>query len=153
MCRPQLEHELVLFTKIDLLQVLALVEIPREVQSAAVFAAEQHLRIEPVLEHVGRARFARHHRVVTKKMPPEIVSELLRAAIHLPLTEHIEALGIEQEYAARRLAFGVSKRVRVNSLRAAMDGMQTRITGLLGDLLRLDDLDDLRIFPGRASYR
>ncbi len=27
-----------------------------------------------------------------------------------------------------------------------MDGMQTRITGLLGDLLRLDDLDDLRIF-------
>ena len=41
--RPQLEHELVLLAEVDLLQVLALVQVP-EMQPAAILRAEQHLR-------------------------------------------------------------------------------------------------------------
>ena len=143
MCRAQFEHQLVLFAEVDLLQMLALVEVP-EVQPASIFAAEQDLRNEPVLERVGRSPFAGHHRVVAE-MPPEIIGELLRAPVHLPLAEHVEAFGIEQEYAARRLALGVSERVHIDSLGAAMDGVHARIPGLFGDFLRLDDPDDLRI--------
>ena len=69
--RAQLEDELMLLAEIDLLQVLAPGEVP-EVQTAAVFAAEQDFRNQPVLEGVGRAPLARHHRVVAE-MPPGVV--------------------------------------------------------------------------------
>ncbi len=121
MCRAQFEHQLVLFAEVDLLLVLALVEVP-EVQPASIFAAEQDLRDEPVLERIGGSPFARHHGVVTE-MPPEIIGQLLGTAVHLPLAENIEALGIEQEDAAGRLALGVAERVHIYSFGAAMDGV------------------------------
>ena len=139
----QLEHQLVLLAEVDLLQVLALGEIP-EVQPPAVFAAEQHLRHEPVLEGVGRAPFAGHHGVVAE-MPPGVIGELLRPAIDLPAAERLEALVIHDEDAARRLAVLVAERRHIDAARPAMDGVRARIAGLLGDLLRLDHLDDLRV--------
>ena len=87
--RAQLEHQLVLVAEVDLLQVLALVQVP-EMQPAAVLGAEQHLRDQPVLEGVGRAPFAGDHGVVAE-MPPDIIGEVLRPAIHLPLAAHVEA--------------------------------------------------------------
>ena len=145
MRRAQFENELVFFAEVDLLQVLALVQVP-EVQPASILAAEQHLRNEAVLERVRRSPFARHHGVVAE-MPPEIIGKLLRSAIHLPLAKHVEAVGIEQEYAPGRLALGVSERIHIYALGAAMNGVQPRIPRLLGDLLRLDDPYDLGV-PG-----
>ncbi len=141
--RAQLEDQLVLLAEVDLLQVLALGEIP-EVQPAAVLAAEQHFRHEPVLERVGRAPFAGHHGVVAE-MPPDVIGELLRPAIDLPAAERLEALVIHHEDAARRLAVRVAERRDVDAARPAMDGVRARVAGLLGDLLRLDHLDDLRL--------
>ena len=141
--RAQLEHQLMLLAEVDLLQVLALGEIP-EVQLAAVLAAEQHLGHQPVLERVGGAPFAGHHGVVAE-MPPGVVGEVLRPAIDLPAPERLEALVIHHEHAARSLAILAAERRHVDAARPAMHGVRARIAGLLGDLLRLDHLDDLRI--------
>ena len=88
MRRAQLKHQLVLVAEVDLLHVLALVQVP-EVQTAAVLAAEQQLGDQPVLEHVGRAPLAGHHGIVAE-VPPQVVRELLRPAVHLPRPEHVE---------------------------------------------------------------
>ena len=59
--------------------------------------------LSAVLDHVGRAPFA-GDRDVLAEVPPEVVSEILRAAIDLPPAEHVEALVIEQEDSARAVA-------------------------------------------------
>ena len=88
--RPELEHELILRPEIDLLHMLALVQIP-EMQAPPVFCPEQNLGDQTVLDRVRRAPFARHQRVVAE-MPPRIVGENLRAAVNLPAAEHLEGL-------------------------------------------------------------
>ncbi len=93
--RPEFEHELVLVAEVDGLQVLAFLQIP-EVQSPAVLGAEQHFGDQPVLDCVGRAPLAGDQRIVAE-VPPGIIGEILRPAIHLPLPEHVEALVIHQE--------------------------------------------------------
>jgi hypothetical protein len=103
--RPQLENELMLGLKIDLLLVLAPVEIP-EMQLVAVFPGQRELGYEAVLEHVRRAPFAGHHRVVTE-MPPHVIGELLRAAVYLPSTKHVKGLMIHQHDTAGRFSFGM----------------------------------------------
>ena len=142
----QLEDELVLVAEVDGLQVLALVQIP-EVQPPAILGAEQHLRDQAVLERVGRAPFAGDQRVVAE-MPPGVVGEMLRAAIDLPLAAHVEGLVVHQEDAARALALAVAERRDIDAFRAAMDGVRARIAGLVGDLGRLDHLDDLQASSG-----
>ena len=143
MCRAQFENELMFLSEIDLLQVLALVQIP-EMQPPPVFAAEQDFRNQALLEGVGRAPFAGDHGVMAE-MPPEVIGQFLRTAVHFPLTHDLETLRIEQENAARRLAFPVAERVDVDAFRTAMDGVQPGISRLFGHLLRLDDLDNLRV--------
>src|SRR5262249_32820080 len=125
-----------------LLHVLAFVEIP-EMQAAAVLAAEQHLRDQPVLERVGRAPLAGDHGVMAE-MPPRIIGELLRSAIDFPAAEWLARLVIPDEDAARRLAVLGGERSNIDAAGTAMDGVRSRVAGLLGDLLRLDHLDDLR---------
>src|SRR5215831_15912235 len=139
---PELEHELVFFAEIDLLQVRALGEIP-EMQASAVFAAEQNFRNEAVLERVGGAPFAGDHRVVAE-VPPGVITELLRSAVDLPAAEGLETLVIHDEYAARRLAILVSEGRDIDAARSAVDGMRPGIAGLVRKLRRLDDLDDFR---------
>ena len=111
-------------------------------QPPAVLGAEQHLGDEAVLEGVGRAPFAGHHRVVAE-MPPRVIGEMLRAAIDLPLPAHIERFRVHEEDAAGALAFAIAKRRHVDAFRAAMDGVRARIAGARRDLGGLDDLDDL----------
>lgn len=53
----KLERHLIFRSKIQLLQMTALVQIP-DVQLVAVAAFEQDLGIQSVLHHVGRAPFA-----------------------------------------------------------------------------------------------
>src|SRR5437763_16272231 len=112
--------------------MLALGEIP-EMQAAAVFAAEQDFRHEAVLERVGRAPFARHHRVVAE-MPPHIVAEILRAAIDLPLPERLEAFVVHDENAAGSFSLAVAERRDINAARSAMHRVRTRVAGLVGEL-------------------
>src|SRR6516225_1785303 len=141
MRRSQFENQLVLFPEIDLLQMLALGEIP-EMQATPVFASQQDLRHEPIFEYVRRAPFAGDHRIETE-VPPHVVTELLRAAIHLPAAERLESFVIHDEDAAGRLAVLVAERGHINAARAAMDRVRPRVTGLLSDVLGLDDLNDL----------
>src|SRR3954453_11833844 len=102
MRRPQLEDELMLGAEIELLQVLALVQVP-EVQLVPVLPAEQHLGHEAVLEGSRQSPLARHHGVVAE-VPPAVIGELLRSAVDLPASERLEVLGIYDEDAARRLS-------------------------------------------------
>ena len=91
--------------------------------------AEQHLGHEAVLERVGRAPLAGDHGVVAE-VPPEVVGQLLRPAVDLPAAEHVEALVVDQEDAARRLALGVAERADVDALGPAMDGVRPAVAGL-----------------------
>src|SRR5215831_15209065 len=102
--RTQLEDELVLLAEIDLLHMLALGVVP-EMQAVAVSATQQDFRNQAILERVGRAPLARHHRVVPE-MPPGVIAKLLRPAIDLPTTERLEAFVVHHEHPSRALAFG-----------------------------------------------
>jgi hypothetical protein len=51
---------------------------------------------------------------------------------------------IDDEDAARRLAVLVAERSHVDAARTAMHGVRPCVAGFLGDISRLDDLDDLR---------
>ena len=134
--RAQLEHQLVLVAEVDLLQVLALRHVP-EMQPAAVLGAQDLLRDQPVLDHVGRAPLAGHHRVVAE-VPPHVVGEVLRAAVDLPAAEHVEGLVVHHEDAARALALGVAERADVDAAGPAMHGVRPRVARPLGELGRLD---------------
>jgi hypothetical protein len=61
------------------------------------------------------------------------------------LSEHVEAVVVEEEDAAGRIAVTVGERIDVNPLGAAMDRVQPRIIRLFGDFRRLDDAEDLRL--------
>src|SRR5437660_1957635 len=120
-----------LLAEIDLLQMLALGEIP-EVQPAPVFAAEQDFGNEAVLDRVRRAPFAGHHRVVAE-VPPAVIGELLRTALDFPAAERLERLVVHDENAARGLSVLVAERRDVNAAGPAMDGVGTGVAGLLGE--------------------
>ena len=140
--RPQLEHHLVLGPEVDLLHVLARLEVP-DVQPVAVLVAEQQLADQAVLDHLRRAPLARDDGVVVE-VPPEVVRELLRAAVVLPGALDREVVVVEQEDAAGPVAVGVAERRDVDPVRAAVDGVRAAVAGLAGDLLGLDDLHELR---------
>src|SRR5262249_4989428 len=97
--------------------------------------------VQAVLDHIGRAPLAGDHGVAAE-MPPEIVGQLLRAAILLPRALDLETGVVEQENAARPIAIRRADSVDVDRVGAAMDSMGAAIAGLGVDLLRLDRLDD-----------
>src|SRR5205085_4808781 len=109
----------------------------------AILAAQQYLRDQAVLERVRRAPFARDHGVVAK-MPPRVVGKLLRSAIHLPAAERLEALVVHHENAAGRLAVFVAECRHIDSARAAVGRVRTRVSRLIGDFRRFDRLHKLR---------
>src|SRR5258706_14709179 len=94
-------------------------QIP-DVQLVAIAAAQQDLRIHSLAHHVGRSPFAGDESVESK-VPPEIVSEFLRASIQLPLPEDIEALLIHHKNSARTVAVRSSQRAHQDSVGAAMN--------------------------------
>ncbi len=139
--RAQLEHHLVLRAEVDLLHVLARGEVP-DVQLVAVLVAEQQLADEAVLDHVRRAPL-RGDDGAEVQVPPEVVGQLLRSAVGLPLALDREVLVVEQEHAAGPVALRVAERGDVDAVGAAVDRVRAAVAGLAGDLLGLDHLDEL----------
>ena len=91
----------------------------------------------------GRAPLAGDHHVVPE-VPPEVVGQLLRSAILLPLARDVEALVIHQEDAAGAVAVRRAERADVDGVRAAVDGVRAAVAALRHQLVRLNRLDDLR---------
>src|SRR5262249_35835295 len=106
-------------------------------------AAEQDLRHQSIFESVRRAPFAGDHGIEAE-MPPRVVAKLLRAAIDFPAAERLEPLVIHGKDAARRRCTLASEPSHIYAARSAKHGVRRRVAGLLGEVLRLDDLDDLR---------
>jgi hypothetical protein len=50
------------------------------------------------------------------QVPPEVVGELLRPAVHLPAAKHVEGGVVDQEDPARPLALGIAERADVDAL-------------------------------------
>src|SRR5262245_4493361 len=96
---PQFQNYLLLGTKVYRLLMFPPAQIP-EMKMPAVLATQKHLRDQPVFYHVRCAPLTRDHRIVAK-MPPEVIGQILRSAIHFPLAKHVEGLTIEQEDSSR----------------------------------------------------
>ena len=114
-------------------------------QPVAVLVAEQQLADEPVLDHVRRPPLRRDDGAEVE-VPPEVVGELLRPAVGLPLALDGEVLVVEQEDAAGPVSLGVAERGDVDPVRPAVDRVRAAVAGLAGDLVGLDHLHEL----GRA---
>jgi hypothetical protein len=90
----QLEHNLVLVAEIDTLEELPLREAP-EIEVVAEAATEQILGVEAVLDH----RWGRPlggDRDVLVQVPPDVVAEVLLAAIRFPRADHLEGVVVDQ---------------------------------------------------------
>src|SRR3954452_21506415 len=96
-----------------------LAQIP-DVQLVAVAATQQNFRIHSILHHAGRSPFAGEDGVESQ-VPPEVISQLLRATIQLPLPEHIEALLIHHENSAGTAAVRSSQRTDKDAVGTAMN--------------------------------
>ena len=138
---PKLEDHLVLLAEVDLLAVAALRQVP-DVDLVAVLAGQQDLGIDAALNHVGRAPLARDRRVVAE-MPPEVVGEFLGAAVELPAAFDRERIVVDHEDATWGIAVGVTERAHVDAVRAAVDGVGSAVAGAVGDLFRVDRMDEL----------
>src|SRR5271155_2919654 len=77
-------------------------------------------------------------------MPPEIVGEILRAAVNLPFAQNLEAVRVHDEDPAGAVAGGGAESAAKNSFGAAVDCVRARVAGALGENRRLDDFDDSR---------
>src|SRR5213594_665131 len=114
MRRPQLEYHLLLCAEIDDLPVATLGQVP-DVQLMTVTALQQDFRVDAVLDHLRRAPLAGDHRVVAE-VPPEVVGEILRAAVELPATANLEAVVIDDEDAAWTVTGGGAKSADVDPI-------------------------------------
>src|SRR5580704_12191625 len=117
-------------------------QIP-DVQLVPVAAVQQDLRIHSLFHHAGRSPFAADQSVESE-VPPEIISEFLRATIQLPLPEDIEALLIHHENSARPAAVRSSERADKDSVGTAMNRVRGCVSRTRGQRLRLNHLHDLR---------
>src|SRR5881394_1221470 len=94
-------------------------QIP-DVHFVPVAAGQQDLRIYSLVHHVGRSPFA-GNQSVESQVPPEIIGELLRAPLQLPLPEDIEAFVIHHENSAGTIAVRSSQRAHQDSVGTAMN--------------------------------
>src|SRR5713226_8417627 len=115
-------------TEIDRLNVTPGPEIP-EVDPMAVLVREQILRHDPILELRRQPPFARHH-VVTRQVPPEIIVQVLGAAVDLPAAQDIECLAVHDEDAGRpgsAVLATAAERADVYAFRTAMNRVRARV--------------------------
>ena len=97
------------------------------------------------------------------KMPPEIVRKFLRAAFNFPSTQNVKIIMIENKYSARTISIRSTESAHVDTFRATMDRVWTRITGSSENIFRFNNLYDRRgsrirfyvnyMDPGRADPR
>ncbi len=133
-----------LVAEIDPLDELALGEAP-EVEVVAEALAEQVLGVQPVLDH-RRRRPLRGHRDVLVQVPPDVVGEVLIAAVALPGAGDLEGVVVDQRHPAGPVAVAGGAEVRhEDAAGPAVDGVRARVAGLLGELLGLDRPDDVRL--------
>ena len=137
MSGTKLEHHLVGVAEVDALGQLALGHAP-EVQVVAELSAQQILGIQPVLDHRRRGPLRRDHGVVAQ-MPPHVVGEVLRSAVLLPRTDHLERVVVEQRDAAGTVvAVRSAQRGHEDAARPAVHGVRPRVSGLGGEFVGLD---------------
>src|SRR3989442_12568540 len=108
-----------------------------------VTALQQDVRVDAILDHLRRPPLAGDHRVVAE-MPPEVVGEVLRAAVQLPAAADLEGVVVDDEDAARAVPGGGAESADVNPIRTAVAGMRAAVAGAVRNFLRLDRLDDAR---------
>ena len=82
----------------------------------------QDLRVQPILDHIGRAPLAGDHSVAAQ-VPPEIVGQLLWPTFPLPRALDFETSVVEQEDAARPVAIRRADGVDVDRVGAAVDSV------------------------------
>jgi hypothetical protein len=141
---PQLERHLVLVAEVHRLNERSFCEIP-EVQPVPVLAPQQQLRVDPVLDHVGRAPL-RGDEHVAGQVPPEVVREELVPAFGFPLTPYVKGGVVENSDTARSgPTVPCPQRRDVDAVRSAVDGVRARIVGFVRQLLRRDLLDQARV--------
>src|SRR6266700_2444365 len=138
-----------------------LIQVP-DVQFASVLSRKQQLRVETALHHIRSAPFGGDHCVVPK-VPPEIVSQVLGAALLLPWAFQLKRIRIHEEDAARTIATGRTEGAAINAIGATMNGMWRCVAGLLSELFWLDHFHDLGMVvtrfriqdvnPGRCDTR
>src|SRR4051794_38091949 len=120
-----------------------LVQIP-DMNLVAVLSSQQQFGVGAVFHHVRRAPFGRNHRVVPQ-VPPEVVSQLLRATILFPRTLQLECVRIHQENAAGAVSASGSECASVNAIWSAMNCVRRGVSSLPDELFGLDHLHNLRL--------
>src|SRR5690349_20260259 len=105
----------------------SLVQVP-DMNLVPVLAGQQQLRVNALFHHVGRAPFGGNHRVVSQ-MPPEVVRQLLGAAILLPLALQLERVRVHQENATGAVSASRSKRTSIDAVWSAMNRMGRGVAG------------------------
>ena len=126
------------------LDILLLPHVP-EMQPVPVTVPQQIFRNQAILELRGLAPFAAHQHIFGG-MPPEIVGEILGAAVVLPGAEDVEIVMVQEENPSRSLApVGWPQGVDIDGVRTAVHGVRTAVARLAHDLLGLDDASDARV--------
>ena len=138
----QLEDELVLLAQVQHLAVAAPAQVP-DVQIVTIAAVEQDVGHKAVLERLRRAPLAGDQSIVAQ-MPPEVVGEVLRASVELPLTEHVEGFRVHAEDPAGPFALRGAEGVDEDAVRPAVHRVRAAVVSPRGQLLGFDSLDDLR---------
>src|SRR5262249_34563101 len=84
-------------------------------------------------------------------MPPQVVSQMLRAAADFPRTQNCKTQMVQQENAAGSVTIRRAEGAHINSFRSTVNGMRSRVASPRKNLLRFDHFYDLR-FP-RIRFR
>src|ERR1700761_664827 len=108
----------------------SLVQVP-DMNLVAILAGQQQLRVGAVLDHVRRTPFRGDHGVVSE-VPPEVVGELLRAAILFPGSLQFEGVSVHQENAARAVSAGRPECAAIDTVRSTVNGMRRGVASLAG---------------------
>src|ERR1700761_1099973 len=98
----------------------SLVKVP-DMNLVAILAGQQQLRIGTVLDHVRRAPFRGDHGVVSE-VPPEVVGELLRAAILFPGPLQFESVRVHQENATGAVSAGRTECAAIDAIWSTVNG-------------------------------
>src|SRR2546421_11294942 len=77
-------------------------------------------------------------------MPAEVVGEILRPAIELPATAHLEGVVVDDEDAPRTVTGWRAQGADIDAVRSAVTRMRAAVSGAVGNFLGLDRLDDPR---------
>src|SRR5215212_9359152 len=117
-----------LLAQIERLHVTPLLEVP-EVQLVTVLPVQEQFWLHPALDHLRRAPLAADQRVVAE-MPPEVVVQILIAAVDLPATADVEGVVIEHEDAAGTAAVGGAEGADIDAVGSAVDGVPLGVAGL-----------------------